>query len=355
MEINYLKKYNKYYTKYKNIKKNILGGASNEAQIISLPLELNKESTNDTTIIRSFLAPDLKDTKYKYSKIEYEINDKKVYIIKIVLNEEVDKPVLFALAGMSHKSFLGTSNIIISKLDDLAIKFKEIYLLEYDSFKREQMIACQKRDELIQNAGMQNFELMSIDDLITKKQDRDGHGLIEFIGASAFDTMSLDDKLKNVFFEPELELNNKIAKIINFIIKDLKLSHIHLLGKCNGAWIATILITNETSPEIYKGLYLAVPGIPGSVEDLKKLDVNKLKDINFVFGWIKQDAYNFKWGKKSFEEKDRYDKIMQDIIDKNIDIDIKYHSHIYDNNCQAHPNIFHEIYPDMIESIIRTL
>jgi hypothetical protein len=44
------------------------------------------DSTDDTDIIRSFCGPNLKDDKYKYSKIEYEINGKKIYIIKIVLN-----------------------------------------------------------------------------------------------------------------------------------------------------------------------------------------------------------------------------------------------------------------------------
>jgi hypothetical protein len=280
------------------------------------------DSTDDTDIIRSFCGSNLKDDKYKYSKIEYEINGKKIYIIKIVLNDEGDKPVLFALAGMSHKSFLGTSNIIISKLDDLATKFKEIYLLEYDSFTDDQKHAFKVQKKLIDDAGQENFEKMSI-----------------------------EDKLNGGFFEPVFETNNKIAQLTKDIINNLELSNIHLLGKCNGAGIVTILITND--PDKYKGLYLAVPGISSSVQNLEKIDSDKLDDINFVFGWTKQDAYNYIWGLKSFEEKDRYDNIMQRIIAKNNNI--KYHSEMYDNNCQPHESDYHEIYPHMIDLIIETV
>ena len=60
-----------------------------------------------------------------YGFITDDETGKKIHIIKITLNEDKDKPVLFALAGMSHKSFVGTSTVILSKLNLLKEKFKE--------------------------------------------------------------------------------------------------------------------------------------------------------------------------------------------------------------------------------------
>jgi hypothetical protein len=95
-------------------------------------------------------------------------------------------------------------------------------------------------------------------------------------------------------------MNTNIAKNIHEIILDLELDNVHLLGKCNGAWIVTLLLLMDKK---YKGLYLAVPGIPYGVESLSDLDVEIKNDIKFVFGWVQQDGFKFKWGKSNEEKK----------------------------------------------------
>jgi hypothetical protein len=81
--------------------------------------------TNDESIILAFLSPLV--IPFPMDKMTYNVNGHIIHIIKITLNQD-DKPVLFALAGISHKSFVGTSTVILSKLDLLKEKFKEIYL-----------------------------------------------------------------------------------------------------------------------------------------------------------------------------------------------------------------------------------
>ena len=160
--------------------------------------------------------------------------------------------------------------------------------------------------------------------------------------------MTLEDKLKENIYLPELQMNSKIADYIHNIIEGFNINNdIHLLGKCNGAWIVTLLLEKSDK---YKGLYLAVPGIPYSVTSLSKLDKDKLAKINFVFGWIKQDGYNFNWGRKSFEEKERYDMIMSDLNIKD-----NYKSELYDNGCINDATKFHEIYPNMINIILESV
>ena len=138
MDTYYYYKYKKYYNKYLNIKKNInlLGGSM-------------IHQTNDIQEIKEFL--ELQHIPNNISKLTYKIDDKDFYLINIKLNDDDNKPILFLLAGMSHKSFLGTSNIILSKLDELKNKFKEIYLLEYASFKPDQINACNIRDDILNN------------------------------------------------------------------------------------------------------------------------------------------------------------------------------------------------------------
>ena len=242
----------------------------------------------------------------------YNFNGNDIHIFKIILNND-DKPVLFALAGISNNSFNGTSAVILNKLELLGTKFKEIYLVEYSSFGQKQIDACGLRDKL--------------------KHDHIGLG---------------DDKLNNIIYKPELDMNNEIANNLNEIILMLNLNNVHLLGKCNGAWIVTLLLMKQY---IYKGLYLSVLGIPFNVNMLHELPQNRLVDINFVFSWIKQDGFPFHWNSKSFQEKDKYDKTIREIA-KNNNINMKYSSVMYDNQQSEDKKQYHEIYPDMIDLII---
>jgi len=292
-------KYLKYKSKYLNLI-NQKGGDI-----------IRTAKTTNNKIIKDFLSIpiDMPDIPYKITKYSYEIDNKTLHLIKIKLNSDKDKPILFALGGMSHKSFIGTANIILNKLDLIKTKFRVIYLLEYDSFKETQNSACSQRD-------------------IIKKTSKDL------------------DKM----YKPELDMNLQIADYINKIIIKLNLNNVHLLGKCNGAWVVSLLLLKS---DIYKGLYLAVPGIPFGVDILSNLSIDRLEKINFVFGWLKQDGYKFDWG-ISYEEKDRYDRIMKQIEEHNKN-KLKYKSYMYDNHLDIDLKIYHELYPEMIDDIINTL
>ena len=153
-------------------------------------------------------------------------------------------------------------------------------------------------------------------------------------------------------------MNNNIASFLHDIIKtDLNLNKVHLLGKCNGAWVVQLLLLKELLPKdnIYKGLYLAVPGIPNNVEILQEFyDIKRLKRINFVFGWVKQDGYRFNWGVKSNDEKKRYDETMKNISKAN-KIKLKYLSKMYVSSGEEHEKNHHEIFPDMIDDIVKSI
>ncbi len=290
-------KYLKYKNKYINLKykQNQLGGSLN---II--------DTTNDRDKIIEFLDP-IPD-EINISKTTYNVNGNIIHIVKITLNQDI-KPVLFSLAGLSHKSFIGTSTVILSKLEILSQKFKEIYLVEYASFKEKQDVACSKRDKYKESKDTDNI------------------------------------------YKPELDMNNEIAENINEIIYKLKLTDVHLLGKCNGGWITLLLLLKN---DIYKGLYLAVPGIPFNVSILNELTPDRLKEINFLFGWTKQDGYKFNWDSKSFEEKKVYDKMIN-TIENEKGIKMKYKSIMYDNMQIEDEKQYHEIFPGMINDIILTL
>ena len=279
--MSYLDKYIIYKNKYLALKNNMTGGADES--------------------IKEFLGT-TENIPYTMTKESYTMKDNMLHLVKIKLNDDDSMPVLFVLAGMSHKSFVGTSSIIISKLTELKTKFSSIYLLEYDSFKEMQNFACGRRDEL-------------------------------------------KAKSKKDIYKPELKMNTLIAKNIDSIIKKLKLKNIHLLGKCNGGWIILLMLLRSKQ---YTGLYLAVPGIPHGVDILQKINKKRLKEINFVFGWTKQDGFLFHWGQKSFQEKERYDKMMKDMK-------ITYISEMYDNNMTEDPKIYHEVSLQLIDTIIKSL
>ena len=333
---NYKEKYLKYYNKYLKLKNNTLKGGSTRQ-------EISIETNNDSDNINAFFAPEFNKKKiYIIQKKTITINDKIFYLIEIKLNNDTEKPILFALAGLSHKSFIGTSNIILSKLDDLAKKFQTVYLLEYASFSKEQSNACKERDELILEYAKKEITEQKFEN---ETKEKDKEEIYEYAYNIYKKELSLDDKLEGEYYEPELQMNERIADYVDKIITKLKLSNIHLLGKCNGAWIVTLLLAKSVE---YKSLYLAVPGIPYSVKSLESIPVSRLKEINFIFGWIKQDRYEFNWNQTSYEEISRYKKITKDL-------NIKVIYDEYDNGCKADKKNYHEIYPKMIDIILESL
>lgn len=278
------------------------------------------EQIYDISMVSKFLSP-LDDTNlFTTIKIEFNCDDKKIHVIKIIFKDEKNEykynentPVLFALGGMSHKSFVGTSTVILSKLNLLKKKFKEIYLIEYSDFGKMQGDACNERD------------------IKAKEGEND-----------------------DAIYQPELDMNNTIANYLNDIIIDkLHITNVHLLGKCNGAWVVSLLLKKN---ERCEGLYLAVPGIPFNVTNLEEIDKVRLLEINFVFGWVQQDALKFHWGKKSYEEKDIYDSTMR-IIEEDKKIKLKYKSKMYNYDAELKEDgkNYHEIFPSMIDDIVNSM
>jgi predicted esterase len=266
----------------------------------------------------SFKFP-IPDKKISFStfKVDLTLYEKdyccNLNLVKIQLDDTNtnDKPILFLTAGFSTESFMSASYVILSKLKLLQTKFSAIYILDYSSMKDAQGDVCKIRDR---------------------------------------DKTKFDPK-------PENKLNKEIAISIHKILENLELSvyqkdNIHLLGKSNGGWIVTLLL--KMYPNSYKGLYLAVPGIPHAVRSLKEIDFSILKGINFVFGFSQQDAYEFGFGNCSNEEKQRYDEIMREIMREN-GLTINFKSYMEDNMLPPHEKMHHELYQSMIDHIILSL
>jgi hypothetical protein len=262
------------------------------------------ESIDAKTFLKLKESDEIKSTITTYT-----FGGKNIHLINIELNKDEDKPVLFMVGGVSNRSFGNSSKILLDKLDVLTNKFKNIYMIEYDSFKGDQTIACQKRNDI--------------------------------------DKENQSNKTKNDIYKPELDMNSEIANNVHNIIMSLGLTDVHLLGKCNGAWITILLLLKSTE---YKALYLAVPGIPLSVKILETIPEDRLKTIKFIFGWVQQDGFEFPWNIKSNQEKDRYDSNMEKIAAEKR-IELRYESFMYDNGGPEEAKESHEIHPDMIDYI----
>jgi hypothetical protein len=302
MESNYKKKYLKYRNKYLNLK---------NLKIKQLGGQVNKE--NMSKVDDEFISKIETNLQGKeYEKIKYLDDDcNPMYIVKIKLNDD-EKPILFCLAGFSNKSFSNTSNVILPKLDQLRTKFSQIYLFEYNSLKKSQDIACKERKSL--------------------------------------ETSDLEELSR-----PEAVLNKKIASNIHEILtnhtvlSEYQKNNIHILGKCNGGWIATLLLLKSPN---YKGLYLAVPGIPLGMEIIKEIEKERFNDINFVFGWRSDDGFEFFWKRQSFEEKHEYDNTMEELKIKHQEINYKSYM---ENIGVPDPTTNHEITPFLIDRIIESI
>jgi len=246
-----------------------------------LNLQTQKEAEDYGKTLPTIL--DLKGWKINQFNVEYKGETLTFNIIKYSFEESEDKPVLFAMAGISSKSFSNSAQVIVSNIEKLRGKFSSVYMINYDPLKQYQIKACGTYDKL------------KVGKSILRKD--------------------LSDKELNVIYKDEIDLNLEIASIMNeIIINKLGLKDVHLLGKCNGGFVATQLVTMSN---IYKALYLAVPGSPIHIQPLKKLSPERLKEIIFIFGWNDNDDYKFNFIPESRMEKDIYDYEMKQLGDIN--------------------------------------
>ena len=279
-------------------------------------LKLFIEFIPDNELAFTYPHKQLITYSFVYTLRDHVINNTtkqiKIHLLHLFSSQATnDKPTLFVISGMSHNSYLGVANVIFEQLNELLNVFSNIYLIEYDDFKKFQA----------------------------------------HVFSDATDKINKGETDYNIIYDEPLKLNLEIIEFINYIAKDLGLNNIHVLGKCNGAWIAAYLITYNI---IYKGLYLAVPGIPFGLKILDSLPNDRFLEINFAFGWVKQDAYKYHWQIISYDEKNRYDKDMNDIIEKK-QIKKTFISNMYNFNTPEHEKNNHKLHPDLVTDIIKSL
>jgi len=287
--MSYYEKYLKYKNKYLYLKNTYVQVGGNE--IITNKEEIIKYSNV------------MKDVKESY-QLHIFNKPKEINIINIDLATGLE-PVLVLVAGFSKKSFEGSSKVILKDIDKLKKKFGRIFMIEYSAYKEDQGKACDERDTIV-------------------------------------------DPNPDAKYQPEEDLNMKIAGKIDEILRvQLKLTNIHLLGKCNGgAVLIDTLVRDEYNPEkIYNALYLAVPGSYFNVRPLEKMSKDRLKEIKFIFRWRQQDAYQFKWG-KSNEEKAKYEAKMTELGVDDCACEM------YDDGTPELAKDAHEIDPKFVDRIV---
>lgn len=287
--MDYENKYLKYKTKYLTLRSLQTGGGWDNAEAYGKTLP---------TVL------DLTGWKLNQYNAEYIKDTLTFNIIKYDFDESEDKPVLFAMAGISSKSFSNSAKVVVENINKLKGKFSSVYIINYDPLKTYQNAACGAYDQLKGKSMLRK---------------------------------ELSDKELNVIYKAEIDLNIEIASIMNKIItEDLKLKDVHILGKCNGGFVGLELVS--ISP-IYKALYLAVPGSPIHIQPLTKLSAKRLKEIDFIFGWNDNDDYKFNFTPESRMEKDIYDSEMEKLGAS------KYKSYMFPNGNG------HEINKDLINKI----
>lgn len=220
-------------------------------------------------------------------------------IVSRQLNQDKAKPSLFVITGVSERSFQNSAKIVVSAQELLSRKYNSIYIVSWsyngDTTVRDaQVKSCQARDEIKSDERMEKFE-------------------------------------------PEIDFMTRAAMGLNHIItSELKLSNVHLLGKCAGGGIAIQLLPMNP---IYTGLLLAVPSSPTNILSLLEMK-GKLRRIMFRFAWNVDDEYMFPWGNISRDERSDYDDMIRrmEIQYGQIDCISRY----YDKG------FGHEIHPDFL-------
>jgi hypothetical protein len=247
----------------------------------AVPEELTKEPFTEATKIRSDGKPEPNFKGWTLIKI------KEFYIYENLI-EESEKPNLFVMSGFSIDSVCECAPIIIDKLDVLRTKYRAVYIINLTPFKKLQGDACKIRDELVDHT-LETF----------------AKGSPEYL---AYVKSVQNRETRNA---AEIALNNQIGGIIHSLITTLKLSNVHLLGKCAGGGVAISMV--NISP-IYTGLFLAVPSSP---PDVRHLSPPVLRNVKFRFSWNLMDVYVFDWhkqeaeGRVSADEKVMYDNTMR--------------------------------------------
>jgi hypothetical protein len=328
--MNYYSKYLKYKSKYLTFKNSLMfsqyggsgggggGGGGGELEWTSA-VEFGK-MCNDT------LKKDgSKNDKPKFPrdldltgwmKADINIDDKVLNVVKKTLNEDEGKPVLVAMAGISLNSFCGSAEIIVRNIDKLKNKFKAVYIINQDPYKAAQNKVCEARDAIVTEKKLES----------RLRKELSQRALIEI-------------------YKPEIDLMIEMAKVINRIITGkLHLNNVHLLGKCNGGGIALELVSLSN---VYKALYLAVPGNPIHIQPLMKLSPDRLEEISFIFGWNKNDNYDFKFQTASINEKAVYDEEIGK-LEKALEIKLNYESYVFK------PGNGHEINDKLIDKIAKS-
>jgi len=265
--MDYQNKYLKYKTKYLTLKAQQTGGGWEDAE------EYGK--TVPTVL-------DLTGWKINQYTVEYKKDTLTFNIIKYSFDEPGDdaeyKPVLFAMAGVSSRSFSNSAKVIVDNIEKLRKKFSSVYMINYDPLKDYQNTACGTYKKLKEEEKSMLRKDLSSEEL-------------------------------GIIYKDEIDLNIEIASIMNKIItEDLKLKNVHLLGKCNGGFVCLELVSMS---DIYNALYLAVPGSPIHIQPLTKLSTERLENIDFMFGWNDNDDYKFNFTPESRMEKDVYDSEME--------------------------------------------
>ena len=307
--MNSWEKYIKYKNKYINLKKQQKGGEWNDAVEFGKTcgeLNLSGWTKEDITIdsVLTFKNNDTIEPKLTFNVIRKSFENSK------------DKPVLVAMAGLSLKSFCNSSQIIVSNVEKLREKFGAVYIISLDPFKQYQVDACVNYRDKVK----------------------------ETLNKESILRTDLSESEFNLIYESEIRLNIEMSKMINEIISTkLGLTNVHLLGKCAGGGISIELVSQS---DIYKSLYLAVPGSPIHIKPLTKLSTERLTSMNFIFGWNENDIYPFNFVKESRMEKATYDEEISK-MEKSMNIKIYYESHMFT------PGNGHEINEKLIDKISR--
>lgn len=266
MELKYLK-YKSKYLLLKNNKFHMTGG-----NIDPMDEEIEKMKKEENEILPDRLAKlsnnwklhDIKSKGYNLKVAQYDFDNKN------------DRNLVFC-GGFSVNSFCESMEIISSKLERLGKVFKSIYAICLAPFKPKQKNVCMLYDKYSEERLKDRYN---------------------------------ENKNEVYVYEGEEQLNNDIAKVIsNIILNELKLSHVHLLGKCAGGGVMIKVVSSSKLGD-YDALYLAVPGSPMAVKPLLTMDKNILERLHFIFGWNEDDIFKFKWG-ESKNEIVEYNKLME--------------------------------------------
>ena len=192
---------------------------------------------------------------YKNSELNPPITEQLLIfnVIKKTFSTNKNKPVLIMMAGISFSSFCNSAEIIVENVQKLKKKYKEVYIINLNPFKGYQIDVCT------------NYR-----DVMKIKLNKD-----------SINRTDLTKKEFKLIYDSENKLNIEMALTINDIISNkLKLSNVHLLGKCAGGGIALELLSLNN---IYTGLFLAVPASINHIKPLLKVSKERLKNIAFIF------------------------------------------------------------------------